>query len=578
MRDIEPVVFKQQAPSFRARIKACVNTCLKVPFAKCFLPDLKPAADSNSATSPSSFADLESHAATVRKVDVVLSLLNVKGFFTSKSHQLNAIRETRAYINANSKEGSLLEDILRGIVDDLPNYKGNITLLKADHEHPQRADRATIRRMVASLIKNVPTLALTDHQVDDLLEESRLDKRATGLANTLIASPENAKLYSLHSTINPNSRSTPPLISTLYQQLLDTGQQHKTHTGKSTCLTPAVTITHGEGSFGKVKTAIDIGANKVKAVKKFDQAYRNRTHISVLCKSAEHENAAMKTLKALLTPKEQDSFLLPESLVEALGSKGQTKAYIMSPLMIESDGEEALQKSFAQSLFSSTAPEANNQLQELMTQWISGVEILEKYNLCHPDLKPANTLGGKICDLADLIQYKGKSTLETLYRGNYIHTASYMPPEYQSETTFGYRSAAECKDRFKAFNRFSLGLMLVEAATGNQVAVNPSTGRKNIFDIPVDTYVAPNGQLKNLRLKRGYNHIEKRISALEESRLSPVRKASAVLGFLLASTNPLERIAATEAKRYLPLLTRAYEANSPLTLTFKTRPPVCINS
>ena len=341
---------------------------------------------------------------------------------------------------------------------------------------------------------------------------NRIDKDNTGLANTIIVDQQ-GNLFELKNSIDlSNPLEDPTLIRTLLDKANDKFYKdtHTYHTKK----TNQVKVILGEGGYGKVRLGTDVLTGEYIAVKKM--------------KSIKHANRELlekdKLIQALSkNPSDLQYFLTPESIAISHGKDGQTQAYITSKLQ-PGDGIESLKK-----LRDLKAQKSHSEFEtahkNFILQTINTLQVLNRNNMVHGDLKWRNIIGGKIGDIEGMCYKFGNQPS--------LVTRRYLPPEVLVEEHDGKRKVKHPSiDSYNKHMSFTFGLMLLESIDPNIKKTFPLKRKC------ADNSQPSHGYSKNTPIPE-YNS--------SGQRLSDYEKRVIYFAYSLADTKPENRPTIEEA-------------------------------
>lgn len=412
---------------------------------------------------PAALKEYQTIQQHVNAVFCVLCLLEVYGFFNSKDSQ--------GLLEVQSKPDHLAtkqQAIKQQAINKVQKFL-DLRLLQ-----PQSQKRYVNLQSSLELIRQKSQLAsfnsvdpqtalaeLFEQKVMDLpvpvsgllQSEQRFDKRWTGLAHTMIRSEPNEglpKMIELCKTFAVSHKNNLTLAQYAQKLVRDPERQHlvKIYIDSQEQVLAQVILGRGGQSHGVVlgrRIADDVTDGELVAIKKVKESKQE--------KSAENEIISAKAVRRYLQNSNvadvDRHFVLPEFAVHTQGADKSEKSYVVMPLAVDPDFEaeiKSLQENFQR-----------GSLQWQTAHWqavqrvIKLVDYFEAHKITHPDLKPANVIGGRALDVGGL------------WMGNAgrmrFHTKAFVPPEALKQSVFR-------GSQMQAYDRFALGVMLIQSLEG----------------------------------------------------------------------------------------------------------------
>jgi|GEM_PF-5606129 len=274
----------------------------------------------------------------------------------------------------------------------------------------------------------------------------RFDKTVTGLNHTLVRIANTGELVELCKSFNPTSSKEQALLdASIYAQgFAKISDQTLANT------TPKRSLVLGTGSFGSVYLGRDISSQRLKAIKVIREPNQER-------RISNNEYQTSLDLKHYLNnkPNTLKYFATSDHLVHAVGSKGLLKSYLIQPLILEPNNDKYIKHLHT---LPGQSREFRALLHRLVSNFLKMAALLEKNNMCHPDLKPANTIDNTLIDLSG-IWLNGQGSLG-------VTTKSYFAPETDMAFQINGKYFFDHTE-FMGIGRFLCGACLFETVTGN---------------------------------------------------------------------------------------------------------------
>lgn len=352
--------------------------------------------------------------------------------------------------------------------------------------------------------------------------DNRIDKENTGLKNTIIVFQDGSLVALKNSVELRNKQDSKTLKNMLMRKaddnydfldarIIDSKKTHM-HPQKLGCIKALL----GQGAFGKVRPGEDMLTGEYSAVKKMDS-------ITFAEREIEQKEKLFQALKN--NSSDLKYFLIPDSIAISHGKNGNDKAYLRSKLQGD-DGLEEVKK--LHKLKSEKGQlEFEKSHKEFILKTMETVEVLNRNDMVHGDLKWPNIVGGKIADI-DGICYQYGDPIGVAETGH-------LSPEL----TLDWRHPS--KESYDKHTSFALGRMLLESIDLDAESIFPLKGVP-ITDEP-DALLRPaHGYSKDTPVPT-YNSSGKPFTAYEKNVIK--------LAYQLADTNPANRPMIAEAKKVL---------------------------
>lgn len=339
------------------------------------------------------------------------------------------------------------------------------------------------------------------HQLSPLL---RLDRRQTGFHHTLIVSPQTREIYQLGKKYDPKGQHD------LTLQLVAEHIQHQ-HCRDNAKNSPQCLATDmsemdqrlkfrlGEGYEGNVALAQRLSDHRlvaVKSVRKDDRDYK--------ISSTEYANHCR--LKNILSADDQRYFVLAQDYIPTVNKTNSPCGYIIEPLICAPDDGYRIKQLHLQR---SEWLGHDRQSLTIAQQWLKLGEVLERNNMCHPDLRPQNIINGKLIDFGAL-WFDGQGQLSH-------HSPHMFPPKAIARINPADIPSIDNDflehyegDEFHGVTRFALGASIFALVTsslplhyqsGHSLYLPFSTGlqsyRHGFTDIEVPSYDTQTMRLYN---------------------------------------------------------------------------------
>jgi len=369
----------------------------------------------------------------------------------TQANFMQAVQATHHFLHNNGARGNELSNRLTMIDQHLRHRPQLIRSLQGN-------SAIEITKLLNQ--NNLKNFSLNINHV--IPNPSRIDKRTTGLAHTIIQTPDH-QLFELLKSYDLKNSHDYDAMAQVHQHLL--APQGKTRTTGLATYNSII----GKGSFGKVIPARNILTHEIYAGKKI-----------LNLPSAEKEFTVGQQLAKSLPANTRQDFIIAAHHIATVGAPQKqsmtkvisppvAKAYVFSPLAIKNDEFSQMEANlhFRYSNDQKGFEYHNFRQLSLFTHLVSQ---LEANNIVHPDLKPENIFGERIGDVGDIIKENGKIRAQT---APYTMPSALKSPDQLSGLDF------------KTFNRYSLGVMIFQSITG-QFPTNP--------DLPPELKLPANGQ------------------------------------------------------------------------------------
>jgi|GEM_PF-6214866 len=449
------------------------------------------------------------------------SVIQQPGYTTFKCADLQQLDEhAQEFFTGNGANEAYYKQLISYYIDQVRHTLLNATM---SSQTALTMDNLTCFDIILAT-KFEQTLAEFGFQATDFLQhKQRFDKHETGLAHTLLHSAGSNKLYELMKTFDQNSYHD-AMMSDAMQYIVD-----KQPIPPKANNPQLQTLILGSGYSGKVCLAREVDINRqLVAIKKIVDTTQARS-------KATQELTSVDSIKQHISTDEHQFFSLPSDTIKTSGKKSEIKTYLISQL--ETQGDVFQQFKAIRQLAAHNSLAFNQQNYAILRRITDIVHVLEKNNLCHPDLKPENIFGNKLGDFGE-IWTNGCGKLG-------INTRLYAPPEARSLDVFA-------GDNFKGYDRFALGLMFIESITGKRP-------HKFAINSPLWLYFSQSLQDGSRNWHSGYTtHSVPRFDEGLKREYTQYEQAILLLGKALAADKPSKRISPVECMTMLDRLSATY--------------------
>lgn len=340
-----------------------------------------------------------------------------------------AVRLTSFFLEGNGERGNKLVARLKILCEHL-------------HANPEMIPEIHSRGLVATT-KRLNNTNIRKHDIDiyqTLGKVNRLDKKHTGLAHTLLQKSGEDTWFELLGKYNLESDHDKKIMTRIHSEFLLPQKKTKICPEVGSQAYKAIL---GAGVSGKVVLAASIKTGEFVAVKKINNMERAIAEYAATQKLLEPK---------VITEDLKDLFVLAIAYINTMSSE-RNKSYIIYPLIGEGTQEDFMSAAHSLKEVNKIVFQKKNFEQiKILCRLVSGLESL---NMVHPDLKPANILGERLGDFADLLT-EGNIPMS--------YTTAYTIPGAFDINNDGNKVPKALNDlEFKTFNRFSLGVMLMES-------------------------------------------------------------------------------------------------------------------
>lgn len=372
-------------------------------------------------------------------------------------------------------------------------------------------------KYISSLID---TQTIRNNSIKSSLFSNRIDKENTGLKNTILIDQNNSLIALKNSVDIYDPMEDPELIKNLLNKTNENFDRnnHKIISDKKSHMHDQknghIKVILGQGTYGKVRLAMDMLTGEHIAVKKMRSIKHAKREILEIEKLAQ----ALRN-----NPFDLQFFLTAENIAISHGKDGKIRAYVTSKLQNGDDLESLNKLHSSKSKISQSEFEKAHGLFILKT--MNTLQVLNRNNMVHGDLKWPNMIGGKIGDI-DGICYKFGELISTA-------TKRYVPPELFIEIQGDKRGITHpSKESYDKHTSFTFGIMLLES-------IDPDSKRKfPLKRISPDNSRPIHGYSRNTPIPE-YNSFGQKFTDYERKIIR--------LAYALADTKPENRPTIEEA-------------------------------